>query len=49
MEALTEYGCFRLAARIHNLRAEGNHIETTYVTEGNKTFAEYALIKLAET
>lgn len=44
IEALNEYGCFRLAARIHNLRAVGNHIETTYVANGNKKYAEYVLI-----
>ena len=28
MQALTNYGCFRLAARIYDLRAKGYRIET---------------------
>ena len=43
IQALKWYGCFRLGARIHNLRAEGMDIETERVTEGRKTFARYSL------
>jgi len=49
IEALEEYGCFRLAARINDLRDE-HQIETTTIERVNKfgkkvRFAEYRLIK----
>jgi hypothetical protein len=43
MDALNKFGCFRLSARIKNLRDEGLKIATNYVTKGNKTFASYSL------
>ena len=43
MDALKWYGCFRLGARIHNLRSEGMDIETEMVSEGRKRFARYSL------
>jgi hypothetical protein len=43
MDALNKFGCFRLSARIKNLRDEGLKIATNYVTKGNKTFASYKL------
>lgn len=36
-------GCMRLAARIHDLRAQGVEIETRNVTRRGKTYAEYRL------
>ncbi len=42
MDALNLYGCFRLSARIHNLR-ETYDIETEHITNGGKTFASYSL------
>jgi hypothetical protein len=47
VEALKEYGCFRLAARINDLRAEYD-IETTTIERVNQfgkkvRFAEYRL------
>jgi hypothetical protein len=42
MDALLRYGCFRLAARICDLRTEGFQIDTELVTEP-KTFARYKL------
>lgn len=44
MEALSRYGCFRLAARIKDLRDQGHDIETSDVHLGNgKTIASYKL------
>ena len=47
IEALQEYGCFRLAARINDLR-EAYEIETTTIERVNQfgkkvRFAEYSL------
>jgi hypothetical protein len=44
MDALNLFGCFRLAARVHELRAQGHHIEErVVVTPGGKRVAEYTL------
>lgn len=45
LEALEHYGCFRLAAIIHNLRKRGIEIKTVEKTENGKTFAQYFLVK----
>ena len=45
LEALKKFGCFRLAARISNLRSQGHTIWTNYITKDNKTFAAYKLSK----
>lgn len=46
LDALMKYGCFRLSARINELRQRGYHIETFYKTDPQtkKTFAEYRLV-----
>jgi hypothetical protein len=42
LEALDAFGCFRLAARIHELRRDGWGIqERTVETRGGKKVAEY--------
>ena len=43
LEALNLYGCFRLGARIYNLKQEGHNIETKMKNNGVKKnhFAEY--------
>ena len=41
LEALNKYGCFRLAARIHELRKEGANIKKRKVVRNKKQFAEY--------
>lgn len=41
MDALNHFGCFRLASRIHDLRSDGNLIET--VRNSGKRYAEYKL------
>ena len=44
LEALDAFGCFRLAARIHELRREGWQIEErTVETPSGKRVAEYWL------
>jgi hypothetical protein len=44
MDALDGCGCFRLAARIADLRQAGHHIETENCTlANNKTIAVYHL------
>lgn len=47
LDALREFGCFRLAARIYDLRSAGHSIITQYVTENDKTYAEYVLLTKA--
>ena len=41
--ALNKFGCFRLSARILDLRKEGHNLTTENVTRKVKTFAEYSL------
>ena len=45
LTALKKFGCFRLSARIFNLREQGNAILTKNVTRKGKTFAEYSLME----
>lgn len=45
VEALNGCGCFRLAARIQELRQEGHLIATDKVEQGGKHFARYTLLK----
>ena len=44
LEALSAFGCFRLSARIADLRSKGYPI-TTEISEGEKKFAIYRLKK----
>jgi len=44
LEALELYGCYRLGARIWELRDEGYTIQSENVKQGKKTFASYKLI-----
>jgi hypothetical protein len=46
MQALDQYGCFRLAARIADLREEGHPILTERVKRNNKVYARYRLAKV---
>ena len=45
MEALNMFGCFRLSARIANLRDEGMLVVTDMVTINDKRVARYYLQK----
>ena len=38
------FGCFRLAARIHDLRDQGLKIKSEAVSDNGKTFARYSLV-----
>jgi hypothetical protein len=49
LEALRRFGCFRLAARVKELREDGHHIHTTLVEVDHDTrVASYLLIKQAK-
>lgn len=49
LDALHQFGTFRLGARIHNLKSEGMNIESTMIeiTSGGKKkrIAKYKLVK----
>lgn len=47
LDALERFGCFRLAARVKDLRADGHKIETVNVSRNGKTYAEYSLVQSA--
>lgn len=47
--ALKLYGCFRLAARIDDLRRDGWLINSVMVTRRGKRFAAYSLAQCAQT
>ena len=44
IQALNKFGCFRLAARISDLRNDGLNIATKIVTKDGKTFASYRIV-----
>jgi hypothetical protein len=44
-DALNMFGCFRLAARIANIREEGFDIVTDMITVNDKRVANYRLSK----
>ena len=43
IDALNEFGIFRLAARCKDLRDQGHDIVTQRVVDGEKCYARYAL------
>ena len=44
IDALTKFGCFRLASRINDLRNEGMKISTKIITlENKKQIAQYSI------
>ena len=43
LEALNQYGCFRLGARCWDLRHDGYDIETVMISENGKRFAKYVM------
>lgn len=45
LTALNKFGCFRLGARIFDLRREGHNIKTIIVDGHNKRYAKYILQK----
>lgn len=44
IQALDAIGCFRLAARVAELRDSGHKIATEWVKQGEKRFARYRLV-----
>ena len=44
LEALNRFGCFRLGARIYDLKKEGHKIRSKQVAFNGKHVAEYSLI-----
>ena len=45
IEALNNFGCFRLGARIFELREHGNNINVETMERNGKRFASYSLNK----
>lgn len=45
LDALQEFGCFRLAARVDELRRAGLPVETVIDRSGAKRFARYRLAR----
>jgi hypothetical protein len=45
LDALNMFGCFRLAARIANLRDQGMDINTEIVEVNDKRVARYSLVR----
>ena len=43
LEALNRYGCFRLGARIHDIKKLGWFVKTETVYSDGKHFASYSL------
>lgn len=43
LDALQDFGCFRLAARVADLRREGMDIECATETKNGKRYARYFL------
>ena len=46
IEALNRFQCFRLAARVRDLRKAGHNIQTKTVKEDGKKYAVYSLPKI---
>ena len=45
IEALRDFGCLRLAARVQELRQSGHIIVTEMLEQNGKKFGQYVLIK----
>lgn len=45
IDALNKFGCFRLGARIWDLKREGHRIEKEIVRDGDKHWARYMLAR----
>ncbi len=46
IEALELFACFRLAARINDLRELGHDIQTEFIKKNGKKYAVYSLPKI---
>lgn len=45
LEALENFGCFRLGGRIYDLKQAGHRIVTETVTNNGKRYASYSLVE----
>ena len=45
IDALNEFGCFRLASRILDLRSMGYDIRARRLNQGEKSFSQYYLVQ----
>jgi hypothetical protein len=45
LEALDKFGCFRLGARIHDIKELGYDVQSKIVRSGKKHYAKYWLKK----
>jgi hypothetical protein len=43
LQALNKFGCFRLAARIHEMRSEGLAINEKAINKNGKRFSQYQI------
>jgi hypothetical protein len=43
IQALNKFGCFRLAARIHEMRSEGLAINEKTINKNGKRFSQYQI------
>jgi hypothetical protein len=43
LQALNKFGCFRLAARIHEMRSEGLAINEKTINKNGKRFSQYQI------
>ncbi len=43
MQALVAFQCFRLAARVHELKKKGHNIKQSTIVSKGKTYAKYTL------
>lgn len=43
LEALNRWGCFRLGARVYDLKQDGHDIRSTMIWVGRKRVAQYSL------
>ena len=44
LEALNQFGCFRLAARVWELRGQGYDISSEYIEVNGKSVAQYSMV-----
>lgn len=45
MVALRRFGCFRLGARVYELKRDGHDIRTELIKRRGKVFASYSLVQ----
>ena len=48
LEALNQFGCFRLASRIWDIRNSGHNIQAMRITKGDKNFCQYKLVNIGK-